>query len=801
MIVSQIHGSSLSNHAIPRSTQIRYFNHRLEAPIARALGVLLGACDATVVPRDNFRDWDSAVAKADELIAKFNLTEKQTFLTGKISLFVGGCIGNVLPIDRVGFKGLCLQDGPNGVNLADLVSVFPAGITVGATWDRDLFYARANAIGAEHKAKGIHIGLGPVAGPLGRHGRAGRNWEGFSVDPYLAGVAMDYSIRGQQDAGVQACAKHVVGNEQETQRSNTVSADGSQVEGISSNIDDRTLHELYLWPFGNAAKAGVASMMCSYNRLNQTYACENDHLLNGIIKTELGFPGYIMSDWYATHSGAKSINAGLDLNMPGGYSVETTSTNPDLSYWGSNITTMVQSGEITEDRLDDMLRRILTHYPTTDPSLGYSFAAWSDALSYMPTPYPVARDVRKDHAKLIRQIGAEATVLLKNTGNILPLQKKPLSIGVFGNDAADPVDSLVYSAPFDIGTLDIGSGAASVRHTYLVSPLEAIKKRVTADGGRLQYILHNTVLANNDFAGLFPIPDVCLVFLNGYAGENMDRTTYELDWNSTLVVESVANKCNNTIVVTHSPGVNTLPWAQNPNVKAILAAHYPGQETGNSIVDVLWGDVEPSGRLPYTIPVQASDYDIPIVNLTQEQVTSPTAWQSDFTEGLLIDYRKFDAHNVTPLYEFGFGLGYTSFEMEGALRIMSLTKSLTPVPDASKTVQPGGHPELWDDILRLTVTIKNADQTRGSTVAQLYVAFPQESVPHGTPVQVLRGFQKVRLGARGVQDVEFLLTRRDLSFWDIESQAWTIPLGSFSFRVGFSSRNIQCEAEHELLRK
>lgn len=200
----------------------------------------------------------------------------------------------------------------------------------------------------------------PAAGPLGRHQLGGRYWEGFSSDPYLAGVAMRETIRGIQDTGVQTCAKHVIGNEQETQRSFTVLSNGTRIEGISSNIDDRTMHELYLWPFADAIKAGTTSMMCSYNRLNQTYACENPALLKRLLRDELGFKGYIMSDWFATHSGAKSINAGLDMNMPGAYSAETSGTGD--SYWGANITGMVSDGSVVEARLDEMIKRIITPY-------------------------------------------------------------------------------------------------------------------------------------------------------------------------------------------------------------------------------------------------------------------------------------------------------------------------------------------------------------------------------------------------------------------------------------------------------
>ncbi|KAM0438471.1 hypothetical protein ACHAPT_001220 [Fusarium lateritium] len=727
-------------------------------------------------------------------------------LTGTISLGLAPCIGNILPVERVGFKGLCLQDGAAGVNLADLTSVFPSGVAAAASWDKALLCKRGKAMGEEFRAKGINVALGPSAGPLGRNPLGGRNWESFSPDPYLSGVAMELTIRGIQSNQVQTCSKHIAGNEQETQRSFTIDRNGKRIEGISSNMDDRTLHELYMWPFANAIKAGTTSMMCSYNRLNHTYACKNSHLLKRIIRDELGFEGYVMSDWFATHSGAKSINAGLDLNMPGAYDTLTIPTGE--SYWGANITTMVKDGSVKEERLVEMIRRIMTlyyymgqdrtSYPTVDPSLPYTFAAWTSSLSFLPSPPPSSRDVRKDHAKLIRKMGAEATVLLKNNNNILPLQGFR-SIGVFGNDAADPSEGLIVNNQFEIGTLDIGSGAGSVRHTYVISPLEAIKARAKEMGARVQHIVHNKVVAAENFAAVYPIPEVCLVFLNSYAGENYDRKGFEADWNSTLVVNNVAALCPNTIVVTDSAGLNTMPWAYNPNITAILAAHFPGQESGAAIVDVLWGDVNPSGRLPYTIPKTAEDYGFPITVLNDSEVTSPDAWEVDFTEGLMIDYRRFDSEEIEPLYEFGFGLSYTKFEMGKTLKAKKLVQNMGAKPDKNKKVRAGGHPDLWALILRVETTVKNTGRVAGTTVPQLYVSLPQEGVPEGTPLQVLRGFDKVRLGPGESKKVAFELLRRDLSCWDTVQQTWVIPGGDITLKVGFSSKDVQTTTKVNLL--
>ncbi|KAF6823290.1 beta-glucosidase 2 [Colletotrichum plurivorum] len=750
------------------------------------------------------RNRRAAASLATAFVARLNLTEKSLMVTGRLGLEAGGCIGNIPPIERVGFRGLCLLDGPTALNRADLVSVFPAGLTTAASWDKDLMYRRGRALGEEFRDKGVNVGLGPVAGPLGRNLLGGRNWEGFSVDPYLTGVAMRLTIEGMQDAGVQACAKHFIGNEQETQRSDSWLDNGTEIAAVSSNIDDRTLHELYLWPFADSVRAGVASVMCSYNRLNQTYACEDSHLLNDVLKDELGFEGYVQSDWFATHSGAESINGGLDMNMPGPIGQAQVETGE--TYWGpKNITKMIADGSVLEGRLDDMIQRIMTQYylfdqdgadyPSVDPSILFTMAAQSNLLDLLPFEPPPSRDVRRDHASLIRKLGAEATVLLKNVNSTLPLGR-PANIGVFGNDAADPADGLVFGGAFEIGTLTVGGGSGTGRHTYIVSPLEAIKAHEMESGARVQYILNNKLLAAGDFRSLYPIPDVCLVFLNTYASEGYDRTAAEADWESTAVVENVVRRCPNTVVVTHSAGINSLPWAGNPNVTAILAAHLPGQESGNSIVDVLWGDVNPSGRLPYSITADPKDAYVPVVNLTESEVTSPTAWQADFTEGLFIDYRKLVAEDISPRYEFGYGLSYTTFEMQSSLKVQQLVKHISAAPNPSIENVPGGNPELWEPVIRLTTRVTNTGPVSGAAVPQLYVSLPEDSVPEGTPLQVLRGFDKIHLEPKESKSVEFELLRRDISYWDVVSQTWVVPQGPIAFRAGFSSRDIRARAEH-----
>ena len=293
-------------------------------------------------------------------------------------------------------------------------------------------------------------------------------------------------------------------------------------------------------------------------------------------------------------------------------------------------------------------------------------------------------------------------------------------------------------------------------------------------------------MADLSISTVYPVPEVCLVFLKTYVAEGQDRISYDVDANGTAVVSTVAATCNNTIVITHSGGINIMPWADNENVTAIVAANFPGQEIGNSIVDVLYGAVNPSGHLPFTIAYNASDYNTAVANFTGTNDTN--GWQSNFTEGLFIDYRYFDHANITPRYEFGFGLSYTTFSLTN-LVLTSLAKNISPLPAASSGPNPpGGNADLYTTLLSATVTLKNTGPVPGAAVAQLYIAPPQSGVPSGTPPQALRGFEKVYLQPNEMANVSFELTRRDLSYWDVTAQQWTLPRGEIGVRVGFSSR-------------
>lgn len=495
------------------------------------------------------------------------------------------------------------------------------------------------------------------------------------------------------------------------------------------------------------------------------------------------------------------------MDMPGTSRYNKT-VIPELgrmsSFFGGNITNMVNNGTVDEARVDDMVARIMTpyfylhqdeNYPTVDPSSVF-LNTFSDQSTWLYdwdiTKDTSVRDAREHHAEVIRRHAAESTVLLKNTNNALPL-KSPRYIGIFGNDAGEPQngplnrfgsqESLVY------GTYAVGGGSGAARVSYLVTPQEAIKARAMRDGTLVETWLNNTLVATSEMTDLWNYrgPDVCLVFLKSWAREVIDRENLELDWDGNQVVESVAQECNNTIVVTHSPGVNTMPFADNPNVTAILVAHYPGQESGNSITDVLYGEVNPSGRLPYTIAFNESDYNAPIV--TDIQTTGVDDWQQWFDERLEIDYRYFDAHNMSVRYEFGYGLSYTTFDMsEIVVESTEPLGSIDTLPEEAATA-PGGNPELWETLYNVEVEVTNTGPVSGSAVPQLYISFP-DTAPSGTPLRQLRGFEKLALEPGEKGTVRFEVMRRDISYWDVDSQQWAIPNGEFTFSAGFSSRDL-----------
>ncbi|KAK0718457.1 glycoside hydrolase family 3 protein [Lasiosphaeria miniovina] len=618
--------------------------------------------------------WEDAYAKAKAFVSQLTLLEKVNLTTG-VGWAAEQCVGQTGAIPRLGLRSMCMQDSPLGIRGTDYNSVFPSGQTAAATFDRTLLFKRGNAMGQEAKGKGVTVLLGPVAGPLGRMPEAGRNWEGFSPDPVLTGIGISETIKGVQQAGVVACAKHFIGNEQEHFRQ-TGEAQGYGYdikETLSSNIDDKTMHELYLWPFQDAVRAGVGSFMCSYQQVNNSYSCQNSKLLNDLLKNELGFQGFVMSDWQAQHTGAASAVAGLDMTMPG-----DTEFNTGISFWGTNLTLGVLNGTVPAWRIDDMAMRIMAAFFKVGQTVNQdpiNFSFWTSD-TYGPIHWAANKDVQQinfhvdvqgGHGSLIREIAAKGTVLLKNSGS-LPL-KKPKFIAVIGDDAGpNPLGPNACSdRGCDNGTAGIGWGSGTANYPYLVTPDAAIQAQAVKDGSRYESILTN--YANSQTRALVSQDNVtAIVFVNADSGEGYinvdgnegDRKNLTLWKNGDDLIKNVSSFCANTIVVIHSPGpVLLTEWYDSPNVTAILWAGFPGQESGNSITDVLYGKVNPSGRSPFSWGATRDSFGTDVL---YEPNNGNDAPQQDFSEGVFIDYRHFDKANSALTYEFGYGLSYTTFQ-------------------------------------------------------------------------------------------------------------------------------------------
>ncbi|CAG7851633.1 Probable beta-glucosidase L; AltName: Full=Beta-D-glucoside glucohydrolase L; AltName: Full=Cellobiase L; AltName: Full=Gentiobiase L; Flags: Precursor [Serendipita indica DSM 11827] len=696
-------------------------------------------------------NWAAAYSKAKAALTKYNLTEKVALTTGA-GWQVEGCVGNIPAIPSQNFPGICLQDAPSGVRLATEVSSFPSGINTVATFNRDLMYQRAVAMGAEFKGKGIGVALSPMMN-IFRAPAAGRAFEGSS-EPYLTGVASALTVQGIQSQGVQATAKHWLNNEQEHFR-----------DYSSSNVDDRTQHEVYAYPFIQSIVAGAASVMCSYNRVDNKYACSNPELLNGLLKSDIGFKGYVMSDWWANHATSDAL-AGLDMTMPGN---KVYGNAPD-SYFGPELIAAVQNGTVPQSRVDDMALRILADKGFPAPNI------WSWDFN---DPRNKHVDVQADHKKIIRQIGAASTVLLKNK-KALPF-KKPRSLALIGSDAAvNPAGpNACPDRGCNNGTLAQGWGSGTVEYPYLVDPLSAITARAKQDGTVVSSSLSDTDLAAA--AATAKGKDAAIVFITADSGEGYitvegnqgDRNDLFAWHGGDDLVKAVAAVNRNTIVVVHATGPILMEaWIENPNVSAVLWAGVPGQEAGNAITDVLYGATNPSGRLPFTIAKQRSDYPADILYTSTEEIP-----QINYTEGLLIDYRWFDAKKIAPRFEFGFGLSYTKFDYS----------ALAVWPYASK----GGprlttDPTLFENIATVTFILCNKGPLEGTEIPQLYLEFPKSA---NSPPQLLKGFEAVSLKKGETRVVKFDLTRQDLSIWNTNAQRWVIPSGSFGVSVGASSRD------------
>jgi beta-glucosidase len=688
---------------------------------------------------------------AKAFVQQLNLTEKCAMTAG-----VGGpCTGNVLHIPRLNFTGLCLQASSNGVGIEILYSTaFVGSIHIAASWDRDLFYQRAAAIAKEFRDKGIHYVLGPMMN-IDRNARHGRNWESFGADPYLSGENAFFFVQAVQDQGVVATAKHYICNEQDTNRN------PGPLRSYSANLNDKTMHEVYLWPFASSVAAGVGSIMCSYNEVNGTPACQNNQTLNGLLKEELEFPGNVMSDWGATKSGVPSVLAGLDIDMPG-----------NDNFMGLTLAQAVHDGEIPEARINDMVTRVLAPYYLLEQDQGYPIVG-------------LDRDALADNYKTNHQLSLAGMVLLKNTNNVLPLNiTVDKNIYVYGEAANRAKQGFGEQGSSERGgAIYEGGGSGYVEPTYVIDPLTSLLLKGRDNHLQIRYIADQSdyAIINTSFHSRGFASAKCLVFISAYSTEGADRINLLPDDNGDRLVTTIASHCPNTIVIVNSVSqLNLEAWIDHPNVSGVIWSGMPGSEYGPALVDILFGDYNPGGKLVFTLAKNDSDFGTDIT----------FGFNSDYTEGVFLDYRHFDKNNITPRYHFGYGLSYTTFSFSQ----LSISKTVEGTDTASshyrqrgmRSYANVGSSTLYEPVYEITFIVTNTGRVNGSEVPQLYLGFPAEAEE---PPKVLRGFERVYLGASESKNVTLVLTQKDISYWNVVNQKWTVAFGNYTVWISTSANN------------
>lgn len=722
---------------------------------------LLAVIDAKsqISPNIPSRTWTEAIAMAKAFVSQLTLIEKCNMTAG-----IGGpCAGNVLPIKRLNFNGLCFQDSPSGVGDGVLHSTaFAAGIHIAATWQRELFFKRGAAIGREFQGKGIHFALGPMMN-IDRNARHGRNWEGFGSDPYLSGENSFFYVQGLQDQGVVATAKHYICNEQETNRFYGAPDNMPELEltskGYSANLDDKTMHEIYLMPFAYSVAAGAGSVMCSYNQVNGTQACQNDKTLNGLLKQELQFPGNVMSDWGATKTGVDSAVGGLDIEMPGGD-----------GFMGYSLVQAVQSGAVSEARIDDMITRVLAPYYLLGQDQNYP-------------SLDLDRDAIGNNFEVNREVAAAGMILLKNTNNALPFNASQDNYFlVYGAAAGQSNQGFSSGGTSEHGgALYQGGGSGFVDPTYGIDPLTALMFMGRDAHLQIRYVTdqNDYRVINDSFHARGFSSAKCLVFISAWSSEGSDRPDLHALNNGDQLVQTVAANCRQTVVIVNSVSqLNLEAWIDHPNVVGVIWSGMPGSEYGKAIVDILFGNYNPGGKLVFTLAKNDSDYGTDI---------SPT-YDSNYTEGIFLDYRHFDKYNIVPRYYFGYGLSYTTFRFSS----LSISKPKYGLKGASlkyklsrtRSYSNPAASSIYEPVYEITFWVTNTGTMAGSEVPQLYIGFPAEAEE---PPKVLRGFERVYLEAGESKQVTLVLTDRDISYWNVVNQKWTVASGTYKVWVSTSA--------------
>jgi beta-glucosidase len=706
--------------------------------------------------------------RVQDLLGRMTVEEKATMLSGS------GWMESA-PIERLGIPAIKMADGPLGVrswagssaatNSAKgptqvLATSFPSGVAMAATWDTDLVQREGQAIGQEVKALGRDMILGPTVN-INRVPLWGRNFEGYGEDPYLAARLGVAYIKGVQGEGVIPSVKHFDANNEEFER-----------HRIDEKIDERALHEIYLPAFKAAVEeANVWTVMSCYNKVNGVHCAESPQLLTDVLKKEFGFKGFVISDWGSTYSTAPTVNAGMDLEMPGGKAMQNWFATGQPAAAGNGagwltadkVLAEMKAGNITEATLDDNVSRILR-------------VIFESGL--FDHPHPGGGEVDTPEQRAVGLKGAtEGIVMLKNAGSLLPLDATKIhSIAVIGPNA-----SVARTG---------GGGSSLVRPKYAIAPLDGIKERA-GDAIKVRFEMgvgmqgEDARLDTPDArekmlqaaAEAAAQSDVAIVVVGRYSkleSESFDVKTMDLPAGQNELIAAVEKANPHTIVVLNTGDPVTMTkWIDT--TPALLDMWYGGQEGGHALAAVLFGDANPSGKLPVTLPKRFEDSPAyghyPGENL-----------HVDYAEGIYVGYRYFDTKKVEPQFPFGFGLSYTTFEYSDLKAVQSLSFN--------------GRNGVYG--VQVTLSVKNTGSRDGAEVVQLYLHDGHSKIDR--PVHELKGFQRVELKAGETKQVHFTLDRAALSYWSPEKKNWVADPGKFEIQIGASSRDIRLRAPLELKR-
>ncbi len=700
--------------------------------------------------------------RVQDLLGRMTLQEKVAMLSGADWM-------QSVPNERLGIPSIKMADGPLGIRSwagpsaetggmsakkQVTTTAFPAGIAVAATWDTQVAESQGQAIGQEVKALGRDMILGPTVN-INRTPLWGRNFEGFGEDPYLTSRMAVAYIKGVQGEGVIATVKHFAANNQEFER-----------HRVNAVVGERALNEIYFPAFKAAVQeAGVWSLMSAYNKLNGVYCAENSYLLKDVLQKQWDFKGFVVSDWGSTYSTAGTVNAGMDLEMPGGEPMRSWMKEAKTKEAGNGggwlasdkVLSEVSSGKITTAAIDDNVGRILRVIFVSG-----QFDKPHTATGEFDTP---------EQRAVARKAATESIVLLKNAGNVLPLDSTKIhSVVVVGPNAAVARTG--------------GGGSSLVVPKYSVAPLKGIQDRA-GQAVQVSYALGVAMEgedASKDSASererlrseavsAAQKADAAIIVVGRspkLESEDFDIKSLDLPAGQDELIQAVSKANKNTVVVINAGGpVIMSKWIAQ--VPAIVDMWYGGQEGGNAIADVLFGDADPSGKLPVSFVKQWKDSPAyghyPGKNL-----------QVEYAEGIYVGYRYFDKKKVEPLFPFGYGLSYTKFDYSDMNVSPNQTSSDKPV--------------------EVSLKVLNTGTRAGAEVVELYVHDGHSSVDR--PVQELKGFQRVDLQPGESKDVHFTLDRSAMAFYSTAKKDWVAEPGDFDVLVGSSSRDIRLKGSFTL---